>query len=112
MTLDAHELEAVRRVPRFERRARAVGHHSIDLPEREWRLRDEVHRSDVVLGDIAVRVERFAVGQGELGADRSGIGDADPAVDVLAEIDHVATRSELTHFAWAEQLDPPHGRSR
>ena len=47
--------------------------------------------SEVVLRDVTGRVERFAVGERELGAARAGIGDAHPAVDVLAEIDHVAT---------------------
>ena len=75
VTLDAHELEAVGRVSRLERGARAVGHHPVDLPERERGLRDEVHRPDVVLGDVTVRVERLAVGEDELGAGGTGIGE-------------------------------------
>ena len=59
-----------------------------------------------------LRVERLAVGERELGAGGAEVGEADPAVDVLAEVDDVATRSELATLRGRTQLDPPHRRRR
>ena len=50
VALDAHVLEAVGRVSRLERGARAVGYDAVDLPEGNGRLGDEVHRAEVVAG--------------------------------------------------------------
>ena len=49
----------------------------------------------LLLRDVAVGVEPLAVGEGELGPAGTEVGEADPAVAVLPEVDDVAARRQL-----------------
>ena len=71
VALDAHVLEPMRRVARFEHGAAAVGHDDVDLSGVQQLLRDPVDGRHVVHRDVASLVERFAVGEGDLGIARA-----------------------------------------
>ncbi len=100
------ELEAVRRVARFEHLPRAprsndaVDHADVLL------LAEEVGRK-MVLGDVAGLIQELAVHDGQFGAGRPEVAQAQPAVDVLPEVDNLAIglgtgdgdRTELLHPA-------------
>ena len=77
VALDADVLEAVGGVPGLEDvTGDAGGDHGVDLTGRQ-RVRQERHvRHQVVGGDVAVRPEPFAVGQGDRRAGRAQIRSA------------------------------------
>jgi len=54
----------------------------------------ELTEAEVIEGDIALGVERLAVGDAELGTGRTDVVKSQPAVDVLAEVDHLAISVE------------------
>ena len=60
--------------------------------------------------DVAVGAERLAVGERELGAGGAEVAQADPAVDVLAEVDDVHAGPRLGDRDRAELLDRAHRR--
>ena len=61
-----------------------------------------VATGEMLLRDVASRVERLAVHEGQLGVGRSEIGQPNPPVDVLAEVDDLATGVD------AANVDGPH----
>ncbi len=112
VAVDADVLEALGRVTGFERGAVPGGDDHVGLErERRGSGRGERPVGDVGLGEVAVGVEPLAVGDGDLGAGRAQIVEADPAVAVLAEIDHVATGRDLGDRHGGELLDASHRRA-
>ena len=106
VALDARVLEAVGRVARFEHLAGRAGRdHVVDHADLHV-VAEEVGRQ-VVLGDVARRVEELAVHDRQLGAGGTEVAQAQPAVDVLPEVDDLAVgpgpgdgdRAELLHPA-------------
>ena len=89
-----HVLEAVRGVSRFERVAVTAGRdHAVDLADGSvppWSFAPA--RWSWVTSPLGV--ECFAVHERELGVRRAEVGEADPAVDVLAEVDDLAVGVE------------------
>ena len=106
VALDAHVAEAVRGEARLEHVSVHAGRdHPVDLA-RAQRLRQERHVGrQVVRGDVTVRTERLGMGQHQLGPLRAELGEPDPSVDVLAEVDHVDTGAQLGHRHGAQLLD-------
>ena len=105
------ELEAVRRVARFEHLPRgprsndAVDHADVLL------LAEEVRRK-MVLGDVAGLIQEFAVHNGQFRAGRPEVTQAQPAVDVLPEVDDLAIGVGTGHGDRAELLHPTRRRGR
>ena len=61
---------------------------------------------DVRLGHVAGRVQRLAVGDGDAGAGRAEPREADPAVEVLPEVDDLPARTRRSASA-GSPCDPP-----
>ena len=113
VALDPDVLEAVGGEPRVEHVALAAGRdHGVDLAGAE-RLGQERHRRPQVLhGHVAVRAQRLAVGERDLGARVAEVRQPDPAVDVLAEVDEVHAGTQLGDRDRADLLHRPHRRGR
>ena len=112
MALDPHVLEAVRRPPRLEDLARARRRRR---PESTWPAgsgsgRNGTAGPEVVGGDVAVGPEPLAVGQRDRRAGGPEVGQPDPAVDVLPEVDDLPVVVEPGHRDRHELLHPAHRR--
>ncbi len=113
VSFDPDEPEAVRRVSRFEPVTLATRRHDvIDLADRERRAVGVVAAGEMFLRDVATGVERLAVHEGQLGAGRPQVGESYPPVDVLAEVDDLATGVDAADVDGPHLLDAPHRRRR
>ena len=108
MALDTHVAKAVGRVSGLERLARPTGRDNVVHLTRWQRAVDE-WEVDVQVrgGDVAGRIDRLAVGQRDRGPGLPELPQPDPAVDVLAEIEHLST-GHATHAGRRQLL---HGRT-
>ena len=107
VTTDLDVAEPVDRVAGLELLARlARPHDVVDLAERQ------AVELEVRGRDPAVVVEGLAVAQLELGAGGAQVRQPEPAVDVLAEVDHLTPVTDLGHSGRVELLHPTHGRGR
>ena len=112
VTLDPHVLEALGAVAGFEHVALDAGGDDDVGLERQVHLQRDRARVQVLLGEVAVVVEPLAVGEGHLGAGLSQLGEAEPAADVLADVDDPPVGCELAHRHRTQLLDPAHRRRR
>jgi hypothetical protein len=90
----------------------ARGHDDVDLAGAQRRGEERRVRAQVLHRHIAVGRQRLAVGEGDLRTLRSQRRQPDPAVDVLAEVDHVDTAPYLGHGDRAQLPDRSHRWSR
>jgi hypothetical protein len=108
----AHVSEAVRRVPGLEDVGFATrGCDPVDHPHRDRLSRKRVVPVEVLLRHVAGIVERLAVGQGDGRTGRAESREADPAMDVLTEVDDLPVGIEPAYRDRRELLDAP-GRRR
>ena len=113
MSLDPHVLEAVRRVPGLEVFAVAAGgDHTVDLAERRGPAADGVGGGEVILGHVAVVIEGFTVHERHVRAVGPEVGEPQPAVDVLTEVDDLTSGIEAHDRNGSEFLHAAHGRGR
>jgi len=87
------------------------GGHRVHLPGvPESPRRAEVVRAQVVPGDVAFRAECLAVFEGDGFARRAKGSQADPAVDVLAEVHHLVSVGQPRDGHWRQLRRHPCGR--
>jgi hypothetical protein len=112
MALDAHVAEPVRGVTRLEGLCGPSGRDDlVDLPGRQRRGEKRQVHVQVLGGDVAAHLDRLAVGQGDRGPGRAEVPQPHPAVDVLAEVEHLTARN-LAHGGGRELGHRAHRRRR
>ena len=105
MALDPHVLEPVDGVAGLEDIAHATGRgHPVPLADVVAVPAQMIDR------DIPPVVQRLAVLQDQLGPGRAEIAQAEPAVDVLAEVHDLTVGVDPGDRDRAKLLDPAHGR--
>ena len=113
VALDAGELEPVGGVSRLEHLARRAGRDHVVGHAHRLRCPGEVEsRIEVVLRHVTGGVDHLAVHHGQLGPLRSEISQSQPAVDVLAQVDHVAVRRQTGDRDGPQLLHPAGRRCR
>ena len=108
VALDADVLEAVGGVAGLEPvLGIAPRDHGVHLAGGQRLAGGEVERLEVLGRDLARLVEQLAVDERRGGAVRAEVLQADPPVDVLAEVDDVVARGEAADRHRTQLLDPP-----
>jgi hypothetical protein len=100
-------------VPRLEDVAIVAGRDdAVDLAEGHRRPVYGAGRGEVLQRHVTARVERFPVHEREVGARGAEIGEPRPTVDVLSEVDHLASGIEARDRNRSQFEHASHGRRR